>query len=160
MISYQRLSGRLFVAAAALCPQLSYTATFSSRIRHSLPSSPQRLCQLLSSHLERVKISSLLIFSRAFLLFKTPVTPPPPPDSNRFVATGGASCHGCVMPDWLASYLFMYKPLLNSTLPLIIPFAEEMKLIGVAVNPAVRRCTVHHFKLDFFFFFTCCYVSE
>lgn len=72
LISYQRLSGRLFVAAAAAAAlrlQLSYTATFSSHVRHRLASSPQRLCQRLSSHLETVKISSLLIFSRAFLLF-------------------------------------------------------------------------------------------
>lgn len=117
-----------------------------------------------SSHLiwRELKLA-LCLFSPARSSFFKPSSrpPPPPPVSNRFVATGGASCHGCVMPDWLASYLFMYKPLLNLTLPLIIPFAEEMKLIGAAVNPAVRRCTVHHFKLDFFlFFFTCCYVSE
>lgn len=56
------------------------------------------------------------------------------------------------MPDWLASYLFMSKTLLNLMLSLIIPFAEEMRLIGVAVNPAVRHSIVHHFEFDFFFF--------
>lgn len=31
-------------------------------------------------------------------------------------------------------------------IPQIIPFAEEMKLIGVAVNPAVRHYIFHHFE--------------
>lgn len=74
-ISYQRLTGRRFFAGSSACSTAT-AATFSFHIRHRLPSSPQRLCELLSSHLERVKISSLLIFSCAFLLFKDPVTPP------------------------------------------------------------------------------------
>lgn len=37
--------------------------------------------------------------------------------------------------------------------PQIIPFAEEMKLIGVAVNPAVRRCIFHRFEFVSFFLF-------
>lgn len=33
----------------------------------------------------------------------------------------------------------------------MIPFAEEMKLIGVAVNPAVCRCIFHHAEFVLFF---------
>lgn len=46
----------------------------------------------------------------------------------------------------------MYKTLLNLILSQIIPFAEEMKLIEVAVSPAVHHCIVFHFEFDFFFF--------
>lgn len=36
--------------------------------------------------------------------------------------------------------------------PQIIPFAEEMKLIGVAVNPAVRGGIFNSFEFVSFFF--------
>lgn len=104
-----------------------------------------------SSHLiwRELKLA-LCLFSPARSSFLN--IPSRPPISNRFVMTGCASCRGRVMPDWLASYLFMSKTLLNLMLSLIIPFAEEMRLIGVAVNPAVRHSIVHHFEFDFFFF--------
>lgn len=45
--------------------------------------------------------------------------------------------------------------------PQIIPFAEEMKLIGVAVNPAVRGGIFNSFEfVSFFFLLTCCNVSK
>lgn len=74
-IVYHRLTVRRFFDDSSACSTVT-AATFSFQIRHSLARSPQRLCELLSSHLERVKISPLLIFSRAFVLFKDPVTPP------------------------------------------------------------------------------------
>lgn len=47
--------------------------------------------------------------------------------------------------------------------PQMIPFAEEMKLIGVAVNPAVRGGIFNRFEfVSFFLIFllTCCNVSK
>lgn len=46
----------------------------------------------------------------------------------------------------------MFKTLLNLMPPQIIPFAEEMKLIGVAVNPAARGGIFNRFEFVSFFF--------